>query len=149
VDKCTAILCKPLLCCNMYLRYSFHCIVNLSKGENFGPKRDEVTEQWRKLHNDELNNMHSSLNIFRVIKSRRMRRAEHVVRMGESRGVYRVLVGKNEGMRPLGRPRLRWEDNIKMDLQEVGYGGLDWIEMAEDRSRWRALLNAVMNLRVP
>jgi hypothetical protein len=85
----------------------------------------------------------------RVIKSRRMRLARHVARMGESRGVYRVLVGKPEEKRPLGRPRRRWEDNIKMDLQEVGCGGMDWIDLAQDGDRWRALVNAVMNLRVP
>ena len=73
----------------------------------------------------------------------------HVARMGERKGVYRVLVGKSEGRRPLGRPRRRWEDNIKMDLQEAGCGGVDCIELAEDRDRWRALVNAVMNLRVP
>ena len=72
-----------------------------------------------------------------------------MVHMGEERGVYRVLVGKPEGKRPLGRPRRKWEDNIKMDLQNVGCGGMDWIELAQDRGRWRALVNAVMNLRVP
>jgi len=77
-----------------------------------------------------------------------MRWAEHVARMGERRGIYRVLVGKPEGKRPLGRPRRRWEDNIKMDLREVGCGGLDWIELAEDRDRWPALVNVVMNLPV-
>jgi len=84
-----------------------------------------------------------------VIKSRRMRWVGHVACMGEGRGVYRVLVGKPEGKRPLGRPRLRWEDNVKMDLQEVGYGGMDWIELAQDRDRWCALVKAVMNLQVP
>jgi len=88
-------------------------------------------------------------NIVRVIKSRRMRWAGHVACMGERRGVYRVLVGKSEGNRPLGRPRHRWEDNIKMDLQEVGCGDMDWIELDQDRDRWRALVNALMNLRVP
>ena len=78
-----------------------------------------------------------------------MRWARHVARMGERRGVYRVLVGKHKGKRPLGKPRRRWEDNITMDLQEVGCGGVDWIDLAQDRDRWRALVNAVMNLRVP
>jgi len=114
----------------------------------FGPKRDEVTSEWRKLHNEDLNDL-CSPTIFPVMKSRRMRWARHVARMGESRGVYRVLVGKPEGKRPLGTPRRRWEDNIKMDVQEVGCGGMDWIELAQDRERWRALVNAVMNLRVP
>jgi hypothetical protein len=85
----------------------------------FGPKRDEVTGEWRKLHNEELNDMFSLPNIVRVVKSRRMRRAGHVARMGEDRGVYRMLVVKPEGKMPLGRPRRRWEDKIKMDLQEV------------------------------
>ena len=89
----------------------------------FGSKRDEVTGEWRKLHNEELNDLCSSPNIFRMIKSRIMRWAGHVARMGEGRDVYRVLVGKPEGKRPLERPRRRWEDNIKMDLQEVGCGG--------------------------
>jgi len=115
----------------------------------FGPKRDEVTGEWRKLHNEELNNLYSSPNIVRVIKSRRMRWAEHVARMGEGRGVYRVLVGKPEGRRPLGRPRRRWEDNIRMDLREVGCGFVDWMELAQDRDSWRALVSAVMKLRVP
>jgi len=115
----------------------------------FGLKRDDVTGEWRKLHNEELNNLYSSPNTLRVIKSRRMRWAGHVACMGERRGVYRVLVAKPEGKRTLGRPRRRWEDNIKMNLQEVGCGGMDWIELAEDRDRWRALVNAVMNLRVP
>ena len=85
----------------------------------------------------------------RVIKSRRMRWAGHVARMGEERGVYRVLVGKPEGKRPLGRPRRRWVDNIRMDLQEVGCEYVDWIGLSQDRDRWRALVSAVMNLRVP
>jgi hypothetical protein len=114
----------------------------------FGPKRDELTGEWRKLHNEELIYLCSSPVIVRVIKSRRMRWAGHVARMVERMGVYRVLVGKPEGNRPLGRPRRRWEDNIKMDLQEVGCWGMDWIELAQDRDRWRALVNAIMNLRV-
>ena len=112
-----------------------------------GSERNEVTWEWRKLHNDELNDLHCSPNIVRVIKSRRMRWAGKVARMGERRGVYRVLVGKPEGKRPLGRPRCRWED--KMELQEVGCVGMDWIDLAQDRDRWRAVVNAVMNLRVP
>jgi hypothetical protein len=114
----------------------------------FGPKRDEVTGEWRRLHNKELYALYSSPNIIRVMKSRRLRWAGHVARMGESRGVYSSLVGKREGRRPLGRPRRRWEDNIKMDLREVGGGGMDWIILAQDRDRWRALVNTVMNLRV-
>ena len=97
----------------------------------------------------ELNDLYSSLNIVRVMKSRRMRLAGHVARMGEQRGAYRVLVGKPEGKRPLGRPRCRWVDNIRMDLQEVGFGYVDWIGLAQDRDRWRTLVSAVMNLRVP
>ena len=93
----------------------------------FGPRRDEVTGEWRRLHNEELNDLYCSPNLVRVIKSRRMRRAGHVARMGEERGVYRVLVGKLEGKRPLGRPRHRWVDNIRMGLQEVGCGYMDWI----------------------
>jgi hypothetical protein len=93
--------------------------------------------------------MYSSPNIIQVIKSRIMRWAGHVARMGEVRGTYRILVGRPEGRRPLERPRHRWEDNIKMDLQEVGWEGVDWIDMAQDRDRWQALVNAVMNLRVP
>jgi len=102
----------------------------------FGPKRDEVIGEWRKLHNEELNDLHSSPNIVWVIKSRRMRWVGHVVSMGEGRGVYRVLVGKPEGKKPLGRPRNRWEDNIKM---EVGGGGMDCINLAQDKDRCRHL----------
>jgi len=115
----------------------------------FGPRRDEVTGEWRKLHNEELNDLYSSPNIVRVIKSRRMRWVGHVACMGEERGVYRVLVGKPEGRRPLGRPRRRWVYNIRMDLQEVGYGYMDWIGLDQDRDSWRTLVSAVMNLRVP
>ena len=114
----------------------------------FGPQRDEVTGEWRKLHNEELRYLYSLPNIVQVVKSRRMRWAGHVARMGEERGVHRVLVGKPKGKRPLGRPRRTWEDNIKMDLQEVG-GGADWMELVENSDRWRALVNTVMNCPVP
>jgi len=114
----------------------------------FGPKRDEVTEEWRKLH-EELSDPYSLPNIVWVVKSRRIRWAGHVVRMGEGRGVHWVLVGKPEGKRPLGRPKRRWEDNIKMHLQEVGGGCGDWMELAQDRERWRALVSKVTNFRVP
>jgi len=108
---------------------------------------DNLDFQRRKLHNEGLNYLHCSPNIVRLIKSRRMRWVGYIARMEERRGVCRVLVGKSEGKRPLGRPRRRWEDSIKMDLQEVGCW--DWIELAEDRDRWQAPVNAVMNLRVP
>jgi hypothetical protein len=107
----------------------------------FGPKRDEVTGEWRKLQNEELNDLYSLPSIVRVVKSRRMRWAGHVARMGEERGVHRVLVRKPDGKRPLGTPRRRGEDNIKMNLQEVGVGCGDWIESAQDRDRWRALVS--------
>jgi len=115
----------------------------------FGPRRDEVTGEWRKLHNEELNDLYSSPNIVWAINSRRMSWAGHVARMGNRRGVFRVLVGKPEGKRPLGTLRHSWKDNIKMDLQEVECGGMDWIKLAQDRDRWQALVNAVMNFLVP
>ena len=114
-----------------------------------GARRDEVTGEWRRLHNEELNYLYSSPSIVRVIKWRRMRWAGHVARMGEERGPYRVLMGEPEEKRPLGRPRRRWVDNIRTDLQGVGYAYMDWIGLAQDRDRWRTLLSAVMNLRVP
>jgi len=114
----------------------------------FRPKRDGVTGEWRKLHNEELNDLYYLPNIVRVVKSRRMRWAGHVARMGEDRGVHSVLVGKPEGKRPLGRPRRRWENNIKMDLQEVERGRGDWLELPEDRDRWRALAGTVRDFRV-
>jgi hypothetical protein len=101
------------------------------------------------LHNDELHSLYSSPNIVRVIKLRRMRWAGHVARMGEGRGVYKVLVGRPEGKRPLGRPTRRWEDNIKMHLREIGIDGANWIQLAQDAVQWRAFVNTVMNLRVP
>jgi len=121
---------------------------NMVLGRTFGPMRDEVTGEWRRLRTEELNDLYSSPNNVRVIKSRKMRGAGHVARMGEERGVYRVLVGKPEGRRPLGRPRRKWVDNIRTDLQEVGCGYTDWIGLAQDRDRWRKLVSAVMNLRV-
>ena len=152
----------PLSCCDLQLILKVQTFGrtlreerNLRVFENmvlrrlFGPRRDEVTGEWRRLHNEELNDLNSSPNIVRVIKSRRMRWAGHVARMGEERGVYRVLVGKPEGRRPLGRPRRRWMDNIRMDLQEVGCGYMNWIGLAQDRDSWRTLVSAVMNLRVP
>jgi len=115
----------------------------------FGPRRDEVTWEWRRLHNEELNDLYTSTKILRVIKSRRMRWAGHVARMGEERGVYRVLVGKQEGKRPQGRPRRRWVDNIRMGLQKVGCGYMDCIGLAQDRDSWLTFVSAVMNFRVP
>jgi hypothetical protein len=115
----------------------------------FGTKRDEVTGEWRKLHNEELRDLYSSPSIIRIIKSRRMRWAGHVARMGEKRKAYRLLVGKPEGKRPLGRPRRRWVDNIRMDLGDVGWSDVDWIGLAQDRNRWRGVVNSVLNLRVP
>ncbi|KAJ4431551.1 hypothetical protein ANN_20150 [Periplaneta americana] len=115
----------------------------------FRAKRDEVTGEWRKLHNAELHALYSSPDIIRNIKSRRLRWVGHEARMGESRNAYRVLVGRPEGKKSLGRPRRRWEDNIKMDLREVEYDDIDWINIAQDRDRWRAYVRAAMNLRVP
>jgi hypothetical protein len=115
----------------------------------FGPRKDEVMGEWRRLHDEKLNDLYYSLNIVQVIKSRRMRWDGHVVHMVEVRGVYRFLVGKLEGRIPLGRPRRRWVDNIGMDLQEVGCGYMDWIGRAQDRDRWRTFVSAVINLWAP
>jgi hypothetical protein len=114
----------------------------------FRPKREE-DGSWRKLKNDELHSLYSSPNIVRVIKTKRMKWAGHVARMGQGRGVYRMLVGRPEGKRPLGRPRRRWEDNIKMDLREKGIDGANWIQLAQDRVQWWAFVITLMNLRVP
>jgi hypothetical protein len=114
----------------------------------FGPKREEGGS-WRILLNDELHNLYSSQNIVMVIKSRRLRWAGHVACMGEGRGVYRVLVGRPKGKTPLGRPRRRWEDNIKLDLREIGIDGANWIWLAQDRVQWRAFVSTVMNLLIP
>ena len=110
---------------------------------------NEVTGDWRRLHNEELNDLYCSPNNVPVIKSWRLRWAGHVECMGEGSGVYRFLVGKPEGKRPMGRPKRSWDDNIRLDLQEVGCGYMDWTGLAQDRDRWRTLVSAVMNLRVP
>ena len=115
----------------------------------FGPKKDEVTGKWRKLHNGELSDLYTLPNIVRAVKLRRMKWAGHVMCMQERRGVHRVLVGKPEGKRPLGRPSRRWENNIKMGLREVGGGCVDWMELAKDKASWRALVSMVMIFRVP
>ena len=122
---------------------------NRMLGRIFGPKREEVTDDWRKLHEEELNDQLCSPDIVREIKTRRMRWTGLVSLMGERRGVYKVLVVKPEVKRPLGRPRRRWEDNINMVLQEVGCGFMDCLELVQDRDRWRVLVNVVMYLRVP
>jgi len=115
----------------------------------FGPTKVKVTGKCRTLHNEELTDLYSSPNITWMIKLRRLRWAGHVAHVGESTAVYRVLVGKPEGKTPLGRPRHRWDDNITMDLQEVGCGHMYWIDLSQDRDRWQALVYAVMNLHVP
>jgi hypothetical protein len=115
----------------------------------FGPRRDEMTGEWRKLRNEEPHDLYSSPGIITVIKSRRMRWTGHVARVGEKRNAYRLLVAKPKGKRPIGRPRRGWVYNIRMDLGEVGLGDVDWIGLAQDRNRWRALVKLVLNLRVP
>jgi hypothetical protein len=120
----------------------------LNPGRIFGSKREE-DGSWRKLHNDELHSLYSSPNIVRVIKSRRMRWVGLVARMGEGKGVCRVLVGRPKDKRTLGRPRRRWVDNIKLDLREIGIDGAKWIQLAQDGIQWRDFVNVVMNLRVP
>jgi hypothetical protein len=114
----------------------------------FGPKRDEVAGEWKKLHKKELHILYSSPNIIRQIKSRRMRWAGHVARMGEERKLYRVLVGKPEGKRPRGRPRRRWEDGIRMDVREIGCGGVEWIKQVQDRNQWLTVVGSMMNFLV-
>ncbi|KAJ4451871.1 hypothetical protein ANN_03349 [Periplaneta americana] len=115
----------------------------------FGDKRDKVTGEWRKLHNAGLHTLYSSPDIIRNIEFRRLRWAEHVACMGESRNAFRVLARRPEGKRPLGIPRCRWEDTIKMDLREVVYDDRDWINLVQDKDRWRAYVMAAMNLRFP
>jgi hypothetical protein len=114
-----------------------------------GPKRDEMVGEWRKLHEKEHRDSQTSPSIIRIIKSRRMIRAGHVSQMGEKRNAYRLLVGKPEGKSLLIKPRHRWVDNIRMDHGEVGWGDVYWIGLAQDRNWWRALINLVLNLRVP
>ncbi|KAJ4427587.1 hypothetical protein ANN_25235 [Periplaneta americana] len=138
---------EKLLSSSLLEEHRLRVLENKVLRKIFGAKRDEVTGEWRKLHNTELHALYSSPDIIRNIKSRRLRWAGHVARMGESRNAYRVLVGTLEGNRSLGRPRRRWEDNIKMDLMEVGYDDREWINLAEDRDQWRAYVRAAMNLR--
>jgi hypothetical protein len=120
-------------CLTLREEHGLRVFENMVLRRIFGPKRDEVKGGWRKLHNEELHGLYSSPSISRVIKVRRMRWVGHVVRMGEVRGAYNILVGRPEGRRPLGRPRHRWDDNIKMDLGEIGFGSVDWIQLAQDR----------------
>jgi hypothetical protein len=129
--------------------HKLRVLVNRVLRRIFGPNRDGVTGGWRKLHKEELHNLYSSPSIIGITKSRRMRWVGHVARMEEKRNVHRLLVGTPEGKRPLGRPRRRWIDNIKVGLLEIGLSVVDWIGLAQDRYRWRALVNSVMNLRVP
>jgi hypothetical protein len=114
----------------------------------FGPKRDEVTGEWTKLHNEELHNLYSSPDIIRQIKVKEHEVGRACGTHGTGEKMYKVLVGKPEGKRPVGRPRRRWEDGIRIDLREIGLGGVDWIRLAQDRDRWRAVVSAVMSLRV-
>jgi hypothetical protein len=114
----------------------------------FGPKTDEVTGEWRKLQNEELHILYSFPDIIRPIKIKVIMWARHVARMGEDRKVYRILVGNSEGKRPLGRPRRRWKDGIQMDLREIDWEDAAWVQLSQDRGPWRAVVNAVMNLRV-
>jgi hypothetical protein len=114
----------------------------------FGPKREELAGGWRRLHNKEVHKSYASLHIANIIKTRRMRWTGHAARMGEMRHVYKILVGKPERKRPLGRRRRRWEDNIRMDPREIGLEGVDWILLAQDRDQWRAVVNTVVRLRV-
>ncbi|KAJ4448580.1 hypothetical protein ANN_10599 [Periplaneta americana] len=149
----TVILPVVLYCCETWTltlreEHRLRAFENKVLRKIFGAKRDEVIGEWRKLHNTELQALYSSPDIIRNIKSRRLRWAGHVPRIGESRNAYTVLVGRAKGKRPLGRPRRRWEDNIKMDLREVGYDVRDWIDLAQDRDQWRAYVRAAMNLRV-
>jgi hypothetical protein len=122
--------------------------VSENRVQRFGPNRDDVTGEWRKLHNEELHILYSSQNIIRQINSRRMRWAGHMAHIEKERKLKKVLVGKYEEKRPLGRPRRRREDGIRIQLRENGWGIAEWIQLAQDRGRWRALANTLMNLRV-
>ena len=114
----------------------------------FGPKRHENGE-WRRLHNEELHSLYRSPNIVRVIKSRKLTWAGHVARMEEGRSGFKILTGKTTGKLPLGRPRRRWDDIIRMDLDEIGNNARNWVDSAQDRNYWKALVNAALNLRIP
>jgi hypothetical protein len=131
-----------------FFNIHFSTIQNRVLSRTFGPKRDEVRGEWRMLHNEEFHNFYSSPNMIKQIKPRTMTWAGHVARVEGERKVYKVLVGKTEGKRPLGRPRRRREDGIRMDLMETGWGSVEWIQLAQDRDRWRAVVNTVMKLRV-
>jgi hypothetical protein len=120
---------------------------NIALRRIFGSKKDEITGEWRKLHSEELHNLYSSPNVIRQIKPRRIRWAEHVARMEEGRKMYKFLMRKPEGKRPLGRPSRRWKDGIRMDLRKIWWG-VEWIQLALGRDQWLALANKVMNLRV-
>jgi hypothetical protein len=139
--------------CHIIFIYFTSCNVSFKffegAQEDIWTEEDEVTREWRKLYNKELHDLYSLLSIIRIIKSGRMLWAGHVARIGEKRNTYRLLVGKSEGKRPLGRPRRMWVHNIRMDLGEVGWDDVDWNGLTQDRNRWRALVNSALNLRVP
>jgi hypothetical protein len=131
------------------IKKNAEAVLDASKEIGLEVNSEKTKYMFMSLHNEELHGLYSSPGIVRVIKARRMRWAGDVARMGELKGAYNILVGRPDGRRPLGRPRRTWEDNIKMDLREIGFGDVDWIHLAHDRDTWRALVNTVMNLRVP
>jgi hypothetical protein len=143
-----AILSRVLLHPTLREEHRLRVFENKVLRRIFGPNRDEVTAGWRKLRN-ELRDLYSNPSIIRIMKSRRMTWAGHVARMEEKRNAYKLLVGEPEGKRPLRRPRRRSVGNIKMNLLDIVWGGVDLISLAQDRDKWRALVNAVMNLRIP